>query len=193
MLSVGFPFGLVTGTDVEVTGCVFLALPLPPLAVFDFLERGLSLSESSEPSSSSSSSLVLGSARRGFFVAVEFLKRRDCRLPVPYPMTMKINFTYNSISDCDLQKHIMKRVWHILRTNNPGETYYKHTVYIFLIQITLKKKFNNEEHICSGTTSLSMHLDKLAQEQGKFDLTEGAPGSNLCRALSSFSLVSPHI
>ena len=120
MLSVGFPFGLVTGADVEVTGCVFLGLPLPPFADFDFLERGLSLSESSEASSSSSSSLVLGSARRGFFVAVEFLKRRDCRLPVPYPMTIKINCTYNSISDCDLQKHSMKSALHILRTKHPG-------------------------------------------------------------------------
>jgi hypothetical protein len=94
MLSVGFPFGLAGGVDVEVTGCVFLGLPLPPFGDFVFLERGLSVSESSEPSSSSSSSLVLGSARRGFFVAVEFLKRRDCRLPVPYPMAMKIHFTY---------------------------------------------------------------------------------------------------
>lgn len=84
MLSVGFPFGLAGGADVEVTCCTFLGLPLPPFAGdFDFLARGFSPSDSSEPSSSSSSSLVLGSARRGFLVAVEFLKRRDCRLPVP--------------------------------------------------------------------------------------------------------------
>jgi hypothetical protein len=65
-------------------------------------------------------------------------------------------------------------------------------VYIFLIQITLRKKLNNEAYICSGKTSLSMHLDKLVQAQAKYDLIEGAPGSNLCWALSSFSLVSPH-
>jgi hypothetical protein len=87
MLSAGFPFGLPAGVDVEVTCCAFLGLPLPPFAAdLDFLPRGFPPSDSSEPSSSSSSSssLVLGSARRGFFIAVEFLKRRDCRLPVPY-------------------------------------------------------------------------------------------------------------
>ena len=94
MLSTGLtPLGF--GGDVEVTCCppTFLGLPLPPpppptppppplAAAFAFL-RGLSPSDSSSSSSSSSSSLVLGSARRGFLVEVEFLRRRDCRLPVP--------------------------------------------------------------------------------------------------------------
>jgi hypothetical protein len=110
MLSAGFPLGLPIGVDVEVTCCVFLGLPLPPFAALDFFPRDFPSSDSSEASSSSSSSsssLVLGSARRGFFVAVEFLKRRDCRLPVPYRnedhknslhslITNFTNFTYNS-------------------------------------------------------------------------------------------------
>jgi hypothetical protein len=87
----------------------------------------------------------------------------------------------------------MESVRHILKTNHPGETYYEHTVYILLIQITLRKKFIIVSTYTLSTTSMSMHLGKLAQVQAKSNLTEGTPGSNLCWALSSFSLVSPHI
>jgi len=121
MLSAGFPFGLPAGGDVEVTCWAFLGLPLPPFTGdFDFLARGFSPSDSSEPSSSSSSSsLVLGSARRGFFVAVEFLKRRDCRLPVPYRNEDHENSsTYNSVTHCALTN--MRIFWSILRTDHSG-------------------------------------------------------------------------